>query len=81
MPRVTFKAKAETVYNMDGTPAFTWVKVPALTTKHCDLAAFRRDAVFGPYANSDLMPGILARALKAASRIGGMSVAEYEATA
>jgi len=66
MPRVTFKAKPETVYNFDGTPAFTWIKVPALSAKHCDMSAFRRDPVFGGFANSDILPGILARALNVA---------------
>ena len=66
MPRVTFKAKPETIYNMDGTPAWTWVKVPALTRNHCDMNAFRRDSGFGPFANSDLFPAMLARAVRAA---------------
>lgn len=66
MPRVTFKAKPETVYNMDNTPAFTWIKIPALTSKHCDMAAFRSDKVFGSFANSDLFPSMLQRALKVA---------------
>jgi hypothetical protein len=66
MPSVTFKAKPETVYNMDGTPAWTWVKVPALTRKHCDMDAFRRDKAFSGFANSDMFPAMLARAVKAA---------------
>lgn len=66
MTRVTFKAKAETIYNPDGTPAWTWVKVPTLTRSHCDMNAFRSDKGFGPFANSDMFPALLARSLKKA---------------
>ena len=54
MAHVEFKAKIETIYNMDDTIAFTRIKVPALTRRHCDMGAFRTHPVFGPYSNSDL---------------------------
>lgn len=65
MPNITFRAKIETIYNMDDTVAYQRVKVPKLAARHCDMAAFRADQKFGPYANSDLFPSVLARAVKA----------------
>ena len=64
MPNVTFKAKIRTVYNMDETPAWRDVKVPKLARAHCDIAAFRVHPKYGAYANSDLFPTMLARAVK-----------------
>ena len=66
MPTVTFKAKPETIYNPDNTPAWTWVKVPKLSRSHCNMHEFRTHKRFGCLANSDMFPGILARAVKAA---------------
>jgi hypothetical protein len=66
MPNITFKAKIETIYNADDTVAWQWVKVPAIERRHCDMAAFRTDAKFGGYANSDLFTSMLKRALKEA---------------
>jgi hypothetical protein len=64
MPTIEFKAKVETIYNPDDTPAWQWVKVPAIDRKHCDMPAFRLHAKFGAYANSDLFKNLLARELK-----------------
>ncbi|MCY0148325.1 hypothetical protein OEG84_11535 [Hoeflea sp. G2-23] len=61
MAKISFKAKTETVYEMDGTPAYTRVKVPTLDRKHCDIPAFRQHPKFGGFANSDMFPNILAR--------------------
>lgn len=64
MPNVTFRAKVESVYNPDGeSVAFRMFKVPAIKRAHCDMDAFRRHARFGPYANSDMFPGLLRRQL------------------
>ena len=65
MPRVQFKAKVQTVYNMDNTVAYQYIKVPALTRSHCNMHDFRTDAKYGSYANSDLFTAILDRAAKA----------------
>jgi hypothetical protein len=64
--KVHFKAKPQTIYNMDETVAYVRIKVPALTRSHCDFAAFRSHPKFGPYANSDLFASLLKRALGAA---------------
>lgn len=61
MAKIRFKAKAEQIYNPDDSPAFRLVRVPVLTRAHCDMNAFRAHARFGPYANSDLFPNLLAK--------------------
>ena len=63
MLTVSFKAKPETIYNVDGSVAFVRVKVPELTRKHCNIDAFRRSRKFGGFANSDLFPAMLNRAV------------------
>lgn len=65
MPKVRFKAKVQRVLNMDGTLAYEYVKVPALGRRHADMHAFRTHPRFGPLANSDMFPSVLARAAKA----------------
>lgn len=71
MAAVTFKAKPETIYNVDGTVAYRRVKVPKLSARHCDMAAFRRHPKYSSYANSQLFPGMLR------SAVGKMGVREY----
>lgn len=66
MPAITFRAKAETVWNHDDTPAYRCVKVPAIQRRHCDMNAFRRHPKFGGLANSALFDSLLRRELKAA---------------
>lgn len=61
MATIQFRGKIEQAYTMEGEPAFQQIKVPELTRKHCDMAAFRTHPRFGGLANSDLFPGILAR--------------------
>lgn len=61
MATITFRAKAEQVYEMSGAPAFVQIRVPTLTRKHCDMDAFRRHAKYGGLANSDLFPNVLSR--------------------
>ena len=61
MATIQFRGRVEQVYTMEDEPAFRRIKVPELTRKHCDMAAFRRHPRFGGLANSDLFPGILAR--------------------
>ena len=57
MAIVTFKAKARTL--PDGRYL---LEVPVLRRAHCDMASFRTHPKFGPLANSDLLPNILAHA-------------------
>jgi len=59
--KIEFKGKPETIYNVDKTVAFQRIKVPELKSMHCDMNAFRAHPKFGPYANSDLFLGMLAR--------------------
>lgn len=66
MPAITFKAKAESIFNMDDSLAYERVKVPAIERRHCDMDAFRRHPKFGSYANSDLFKGLISRQLKLA---------------
>lgn len=61
MATITFKAKAVPCGNHDGSDRHLRVRVPTLTRKHCDMAAFRKDARYSMYANSDLFPGMLRR--------------------
>lgn len=71
MPDITFKAKPETVYNLDDTPAYTEVRVPTITTRHCDMPAFRRHPRFDFLANSDLFPALLQRELRKIGVLAG----------
>jgi len=70
MPQVRFKAKVQRVVNMDGTPAYEYVKVPALNRRHADMHAFRTHPEYGPLANSDFFPSVLAHAAKAVAPEG-----------
>ena len=64
-PTMTFRAKIETVYNMDETVAYRRIKVPEPTRSHCDMAVMRKAPRWRDLANSDLFPAMLRRALKA----------------
>lgn len=59
--RIAFKAKVKTMYNMDDTKAFQYVKVPTLKRSHVDMAAARCHPKYSGIANSDLFPNVLAR--------------------
>ncbi len=62
----TFKAKPERFD--DG----TWrIKVPVVKHNHVDLDAMRRSKLFGPYANSDMLLGLMRRAVGVALKAGG----------
>lgn len=61
MATITFRAKPETIHNVDGSVAYVRIKVPMLTRNHCDMHAFRTHSKFGNYANSDLFPSMLAK--------------------
>ena len=69
MAIITFKAKIIDVLNIDNTPAFSYIRVPVLDRKHCDMNAFRVHPKYGAYANSDLFKGMLAGIRK--STFGG----------
>lgn len=58
---ISFRAKVETIYNVDETVAWQHIKVPKLERRHCDMDAFRRHPKFGGLANSDLFPNLLSR--------------------
>jgi len=64
MPNIQFKAKPETIYNMDDSVAYIRVKVPAINRQHCDMHAFRTHKRFGGFANSDMFPGMIKRSLQ-----------------
>ena len=59
MARIEFKAKVQTMWNMDDTIAYTYIQVPQLDRKHCDMHAFRTHEKYGGLANSDLFKGVL----------------------
>lgn len=65
MARIEFKGKLNEVHNPDGSFAWLYVKVPAITRSHCDMHAFRTHARIGGLANSDLFPAVLKRHLAA----------------
>jgi hypothetical protein len=60
---IEFRTKPQEVYY--GETLRRYVKVPELTTRHCDMNAFRCSRRFGSYANSTLFSALLARAVKA----------------
>lgn len=66
MAKITFKAKIETIYNMDETVAWRQIKVPKIQRRHCDAHAFRIHPIFRSYFNSDLFDNVIARQLKLA---------------
>lgn len=61
---ITFKGKAETIFNPDGTPAYDLIKVPEIKTRHCNMDAFRRHPRLSGLANSTLFPAALKREFK-----------------
>jgi hypothetical protein len=70
---IKFRAKAETVYNMDDTVAYVEVKVPVIGARHCNMHEFRSHRIIAGFTNSELFPGILKGVLK---RLG-VSVGGY----
>jgi hypothetical protein len=67
MPNITFKAKVETVWHMDHSPAYQRIRVPKIDRKHCDMGAFHLDDKFGPYSNSNVFLPLVRSAMKDAS--------------
>jgi hypothetical protein len=67
MPNITFKAKVETVWHMDHSPAYRRIKVPKIERRHCDMSAFHTDRHFGPYSNSTVFLPLVRSAMKDAS--------------
>ena len=61
MARIEFKGKVKTMHYADDTVAYTYLDVPSLDRKHCDMSAFRSHPKYGAYANSDLFLGMLNR--------------------
>ena len=64
MPNITFKAKVETVWHMDNSPAYQRIKVPKVERRHCDMGAFHMDEKFGPYSNSTIFLPLVRSAMK-----------------
>jgi hypothetical protein len=65
MLKITFRAKAETrtSYEEEKPREYAALSVPELDRRHCDMNAFRASRRFGSYANSDLFPQMLRRAV------------------
>lgn len=64
--RVTFKAKPEKRWSYDAEGAATEyleLTVPEIERKHCDMRAFRMSRRFGGFANSDMFPAMVRRAV------------------
>lgn len=60
MATIKFKGKVQTVKNVDGTFAYSYIKVPCLETKHCNMHEFRVHKEYGCSANSYFFTSILA---------------------
>jgi hypothetical protein len=59
--KIQFKAKVQTVFNMDDTPAYHYIAVPVFKRSHVDMNAARQHPKYGMLANSDMFPGVLAK--------------------
>lgn len=63
-PMIQFRAKVQDfIYAGHDAPEYRYVDVPALKRSHYDMSAFRTHPRFGSYANSDLFPSMLKRAV------------------
>lgn len=58
MTAIVFKAKLQEPITKGGS---AYVVIPALTRKHCDMDSLRAHPKYGPYANSNMLDGILGR--------------------
>ncbi|ATY17142.1 hypothetical protein CU254_41945 (plasmid) [Amycolatopsis sp. AA4] len=70
---IKFRAKPETLYNVDGTCDYTRIKVPEIGIRHCAMSEFRSHATLRGLANSDLFP----RALRGVLKQMGIAVGGY----
>jgi len=61
MANITFKSKIMTIYNMDDSIAYEYIKLPKFTTTHCDMNAFRCHPKYSAFSNSKLFTSILAK--------------------
>ena len=61
MATIRFKAKIQTMFNVDDTVAYQYIAAPVFARSHCDMPAFRTHPKFGAYANSDMFAGMLKR--------------------
>lgn len=59
--QIKFKAKMQTMHDMDDTPLYDYIEVPTFKRSHVDMNAARQHPKYGSYANSDLFPAMLAR--------------------
>ena len=64
MPKIQFRTKVQSPMYVDGTSAGRYVQVPDSKSIHCDMNEFRRHPAFSCYANSDMFPSIVRRALE-----------------
>lgn len=61
MATITFKAKVQTMYNMDDTEAYKFISVPQFKTSHADRESFRKHPKYSGLVNSDLFQNVLSR--------------------
>ena len=61
---IKFKAKVQTIYNMDDTVAYHYIQVPVLKRNHVNMGQARQHPKYGSYANSDLFLGMLSKIRK-----------------
>ena len=64
MATITFKAKIQTMYDMDDNPLYGYIVVPEFKKSHCNMQEFSLHSKYGAYANSDLFIGMLKRIRK-----------------
>lgn len=60
---VRFKTKPVKYQDLSDKNFYEYIKVPRISRSHCDMGAFRQSKRFGGYANSDLFPGMINRAV------------------
>lgn len=49
MAQIQFKAKVQTMHNVDNSVAYSYLQVPEFGRKHCDMSAFRSHQKYGAY--------------------------------
>ena len=59
MAMIKFTGKVKTMYRVDNSIAYQFIKIPELSRKHCDMENFRSHKKYGMLANSDLFNSVL----------------------
>lgn len=65
---IEFVAKTKTVETVYGDLAYSYVKIPDLCRRHCDMRSFHRHNKFNMYTNSDLFNGLINREVRKISK-------------